>query len=70
MTKEQAYDALDRNRVHWGRKDYKHIYVWTSGYMSQDSHEIEKYLMQAGMRRISIEFDKIGGKTRCVYKHK
>ena len=70
LTNKQAYQALTAANVHWDRKDAKHIVVFTSGYKCANCHNIEKYLMQAGMRIVSQEFDRMSGKTFSVYKHK
>lgn len=70
MTNEEAYNQLNANNVHWNRKDKNHILVWVSGYMHMDCYEIEKFLLQAGMRLMKQEFDPICGKTVNVFKHK
>ena len=70
MTNQEAYKELSDKHVHWDRKDSNHIIVWTNGYKTQDCHNIEKFLMQAGMFIVRQEFDKICGKTYSVYKHK
>lgn len=70
MTNTQAYEALTKANAPWTRKDATHIVVYTSGYVTQEAHDIEKFLMQAGMRLVSQEFDKVCGKTFNVFKHK
>lgn len=70
MTNKQAYEALTKANAHWGRKDDKHIYVWTEGYKTADAHNVERFLMQAGMRCMSQEFDSVCGKTCSTFKHK
>lgn len=70
MNNREAYQALTEARVHWDRKDGNHIIVWTSGYLTAECHEIERFLMQAKMRAVSQEFDKVCGKTVTTYKHK
>lgn len=70
MTNKEAYEKLDESKLQWGRKDKNTIYVWTSGYHTNDMHQIEKVLMQAKMCMISAEFDKMCGKTVSYFKHK
>lgn len=70
LSNKQAYEALTKANAHWDRKDANHIVVWTSGYVTQDAHNVEKFLMQAGMRIVEQEFDRICGKTKNVFKHK
>lgn len=70
MDNKQAYDALDSSGLQWDRKDSTHILVWTTGYITQDAHNVERFLMQAGMRCISHDFDSHCGKTRSIFKHK
>lgn len=70
MTTMQACEALTTNHVHWDRKDTNHIVVWTSGYKTANHTSIETFLMQAGMRMVSEDYDTVCGKTRAIYKHK
>lgn len=70
MTNQDAYQALIKANVHWSRQDDNHIVVWTEGYLTQDCHNIEKFLLGAKMRIVKQEFDKYCGKTFTVYKHK
>lgn len=70
MTNQQAYQKLTDKNVHWDRKDSGHIIVWTSGYKTQDCHNIESFLMQAGMYIVKQDFDQMSGKTYSIYKHK
>jgi hypothetical protein len=70
LTNLQAYDALIKAHVHWSRQDANHIVVYTSGYITQEAHNIEKFLMQAGMRLVEQEFDRICGQTKNVFKHR
>lgn len=70
MTNQEAYKYLSDLNLQWARKDSKTIYVWTPGYICQDIHDIEKTLMQAGMRAISQKFDRICGQTVTYFKHK
>lgn len=70
ITNQQAYQELSAKHVHWDRKDATHIVVWTSGYKTNDCHEIEKFLMRAGMWATSQEYDQLCGKTRTVYCHR
>lgn len=65
-----AYDQLNKNHVHWDRRDKNHIVIWVLGYHHADCFEIEKFLMPLGFFMIEMEFDKICGKTKCVYNHK
>lgn len=67
MTNKEAYEGLTKANVHWDRVSEKEIVVWTSGYQTADCR---KYLMQAGMRVTTQEFDRICGRIRTVYRHK
>lgn len=69
LTNQQAYQQLSDNYVHWDRKDANHIIVWTSGYETADCHDIEEFLMRAGMRCCERKFDRMCGKTYSVYRH-
>ena len=70
LTNQQAYEQLTANHVHWDRKSSNEIIVWTSGYLTADCHNIEKFLMQAGMLCIKQEFDQMCGKTYSIFRHK
>lgn len=70
MTNQQAYEGLTKAHANWDRVSENEIVVWTSGYLTDDCRKVETYLMQAGMRATSQEFDSISGKTRTVYRHK
>lgn len=70
MSNQDAYKALTKAGCHWDRKDESHIILWTPGYITQEAHNVEKFLMQAGMRLVAQEFDRVCGKTYNVFKHK
>lgn len=69
MTRQHAYDQLNKNSVFWGRSSDTTIYVHTSGYNTQNAHIIEVFLMKAGFRLVSQEYDKYSGQTTTTYKH-
>lgn len=64
-----AYDWLNGMRAHWGRKSANEIFVWTSGYCTQDCHDLEEALMAFGFSAMSRDFDSLCGKTVTVYWH-
>ncbi len=68
LTAQEAYAALSANHVHWDGYDTNHIIVWTSGYITNEAHELERYLMTAGFRAVKQEFDKICGKTFTIFR--
>lgn len=70
MTNLQAYEALTEANYQWGRIDANTIYVWVTGYKTQDSYDLETFLRQAKMRCMSHDFDERCGKTKSVFKHK
>ena len=70
MTNQQAYEALSNSNVHWDRQDASHIVIWTSGYITADAMNIERFLRQAGMVAMSQDYDSVCGKTKTLYKHK
>lgn len=71
VTKEQyAYNELTRVNAFWGRIDSNTIYIYTDGYLTQDCHNIESFMLANGFRSIEQNFDKYCGKTKTIYKHK
>jgi hypothetical protein len=67
VSKEQAYNALTSFHVQWDRVGKNEIVVWTSGYKSSAHYHIELFLIQAGMRMKSEQYDSTCGKTKAIY---
>lgn len=64
-----TYDEyLNSIYAHWGRRDDRDIYVYTSGYRTSEAYDIEKQLRKYGFFAISIDFDEQCGKTKIVYR--
>lgn len=70
MNNREAYEMLTEKRVHWGRLNDNHIFIWVEGYFTQDFYDLATILNWNGMRMTESEFDRMCGKTRGVFKHK
>lgn len=70
MNKQRAYNILNKNHIHWDRRDKNTIVVFTDGYLTALAYKIEEVLMQAKFQCAEMNYDGISGKTVSVYKHK
>jgi len=70
LTHREAYAQLSESGVVWTRKDANHIYVTTEGCKTPDCQEIERFLLQAGMRVTRQVYRGQTGCTYTFYKHK
>lgn len=72
MTKQNAYDELTKNRIHWDRLSKNTIRVWMSSDGNGSHHEnldkITNFLSQAGFKEIDRDFDRICGKGFSDYR--
>lgn len=66
---ETVYNTFEDNYVHWNRiHDTNDIIVWTRGYKTRECSKMEEFLSKFNMICLSMEFDKMCGKTRCTYR--
>jgi hypothetical protein len=66
----QAYDKLQELNLMWDRRDANHIVVVTSGYKTEAYYLVSEMLASHKMVQVQAEYDKIGGCTHAVYRHK
>jgi hypothetical protein len=66
--RQHAYEELIRNHVHWGRKNKNHIIIYTVGYLTQNAHDIENFLLKQGFQSVDQYFDKMSGNTITIFK--
>lgn len=72
MTKQYAYNELNKNDVHWSRVDATKIIVYMSSDGNGSHHanldQVTQFLSTAGFFEFERDFDRVCGKGYAVYK--